>query len=110
MRTVHEFAPADRYRYDCGACSVKNGFAQVDTGQDAWYYGTWTNPFTRIIFCYCEGDTTFQQAGDDAEYVAAIRELVRWASEAGRWKGIDAMCNNALTARFNELGLGDLLH
>ena len=110
MITTHEFCPADRYVYDFGACSSKNGYAQVDTSQDAPYYGTWTNPTTLRIFCYCEGDTTLQQAETEAEYVKAIRELVRWATEAGYWKGIDSMCNDAITARFNELGLGDLLH
>ena len=39
MKITREFAPADRYVYDFGLCSYKNGCAQVDTAQDASYFG-----------------------------------------------------------------------
>ncbi len=40
MKITREFAPADRYTYDFGLCSYENGWAQVDTAQDASYFGT----------------------------------------------------------------------
>ena len=39
MKTTTDFRPlSDRYEFDCGPCSYANGFAQVDTQQDAPYY------------------------------------------------------------------------
>ena len=34
----------ERYHFDFGECSACNGYAQVDTSQDAPYFGIWTNP------------------------------------------------------------------
>lgn len=34
MKKTYEFNPTDRYYYDYGQCSTKNGYAQIDTGQD----------------------------------------------------------------------------
>ena len=47
----------DRYQFDWGECSTANGYAQVDTKQDAWYYGTWANPETFTIVSYAEGSS-----------------------------------------------------
>jgi len=111
MKTTREFVPADRYRYDLGPCSIKNGFAQVDTDQDAWYFGTWANPEKLVIFCYCEGDTTFQQAESADEFVAEMRKIEQWNKEQGhRFIGVDPGFNEALAEGFRALGLGDMLH
>ena len=40
MKITREFCPGDRYTYDFGHCSYENGWAQVDTAQDASYFGT----------------------------------------------------------------------
>lgn len=100
----------DRYRFDSGECSVKNGFAQVDTKQDAWYYGTWANPHTLTIVSYAEGDITRQTAEDAEEFASAMRELKAWNEKLGYWMGIDPMLNTEIESKFKELGLGDLLH
>lgn len=111
MKVSRDFADGDRYRYDFGLCSVKNGFAQVDTEQDAWYYGTWANPFKLIIFSYCEGDCTLQEADSQEEFTREMLKLKAWNEENG-WKfsGIDCMCKDALEQEFIKLGLKDLLH
>ena len=80
---TREFCPADRYRYDFGACSYKNGWAQIDTKQDASYYGTWTNPAERKIFSYCEGDTTLTACDTDEEYKQELFKTVQWNRESG---------------------------
>lgn len=41
MKTIRTFAPGERYDFDFGECSYANGWAQIDTRQDASYYGTW---------------------------------------------------------------------
>ena len=112
MKTERHFDPlTDRYAFDFKLCTVKRGFAQVDTRQDAWYYGTWASPRERKIVSYAEGDITIQTASTDAEFVEAIRELKRWnEEEPGRWRGIDPGFNATLKSEFAQLGLGDLLH
>ena len=111
METVHGFNSTERYEYDFGECSGANGWAQVDTGQDASYYGNWANPEKLQTFSYCEGDTTRCTCETPEEFVRQMRETKRWHDDSGYgFKGIDALCNPGLTARFRLLGLGDLLH
>ena len=43
---THEFAPADRYLYDFKVLTIDKGWAQLDSRQDASYYGHW-NPRQR---------------------------------------------------------------
>lgn len=110
MKTLKIFNPADRYIFDFDICSVKNGFAQVDTSQDAAYFGTWANPETLIIINYAEGDVTKQTADNELEFVKELQELKLWNIENEYRFGIDTMCNDALTERFTKLGLAELLH
>lgn len=101
----------ERYAFDRGKCSYANGYAQVDTSQDAPYYGIWTNPMDLIIVSYCEGDVTTETAENVQEYVTAIHKLKAWHEENGhRFIGIDALADKDLKARFTEIGLADLLH
>ena len=62
MKTTREFAPADRYIYDFGLCSYENGWAQVDTAQDAAYFGTWANPARVLIFRHVSGTRKLARA------------------------------------------------
>jgi hypothetical protein len=101
---------ADRYVYDFKACTYAKGWAQIDTKQDAPYYGTWTNPQRREIFSYCEGDTTLVRCETDEEYVQEVRECASWNKGAGYWLGIDPGLGAEMRERFETLGLGDLLH
>ena len=112
MKTDRSFIHnGDRYQFDFDQCTTQKGFAQVDTEQDAWYYGTWANPFEKKIVSYCEGDVVVQYSMTPQEFVAELRELKRWNEEAGyRFIGIDPGFNTALQKEFVALGLLDLLH
>jgi len=111
MKTIREFRPADRYVYDFGVCSTKHGFAQVDTSQDASYYGTWANPEKLMIVCYCEGDVTIQTAQNIEEFVAELRNIEAWNHENGHiFKGIDPGSNEEIAAKFRDIGLDRLLY
>ncbi len=83
MKITREFAAADRYLYDFGLCSYENGWAQVDTAQDASYFGIWANPTRRMIFSYCEGDTTLKEAASPDEFAAELREIDAWNRARG---------------------------
>ena len=115
MEKIREFCPADRYRYDFGLCSDSNGFAQIDTWQDASYYGTWANPEKLIIFNYCEGDTCLTKCETAEEFRAEIYALKKWADESGGegergFRGIDPGLNPDNIQKWRDIGLAELLH
>ena len=84
MQIIRDFKPmSDRYSFDVGLFSNANGFAQIDTKQDASYYGTWCSPAARTIVNYCQGDLTTTVCETDAELAEQLRELARWNAEAG---------------------------
>lgn len=110
IQTIREFAPADRYLYDFRVCTYALGWAQMDTRQDASYYGNWVNPTSRELFSYCEGDTTLVRCETDAEFASMVREWATWSIAREYWLGIDPGFGDAMRARFTDLGLADLLH
>jgi hypothetical protein len=111
MRILREFAPSDRYVYDAGYCSTKNDFAQVDTSQDASYFGTWANPFKLIVVTYCEGDVTVEIADNTAEFIACLEQIKTWNVDNGhQFLGIDPGFNVPLADQFRALGLSSFLH
>jgi len=101
----------DRYSFDFDACTIAKGFAQVDSEQDASYYGTWANPHKFQIVSYCEGDITVQKADNGTEFAEELRKIATWNTEQGyKPIGIDPGFNKELKAAFIELGLSELLH
>jgi hypothetical protein len=111
MKITREFAPADRYLYDFGLCSTANGWAQIDTAQDASYFGTWANPTRLLILNYCEGDTTLKEAGLPEEFAAELRQIDAWNWAQGYGPArIDPGFDPAMTAAFVALGLVEMLH
>lgn len=111
MKTIREFAPADRYLYDFGLCSYKNGFAQVDTSQDASYFGTWASPSRRMVVSYCEGDVTTQICETDDEFAGLLRSIDAWNVEQGHGPArIDPGLDPEMKLTFERIGLSDLLH
>lgn len=111
MKTIRDFAPADRYVYDFGPCSYDKGFAQIDTAQDASYFGTWASPSRRMVVSYVEGDVTISLCESDEEFIAQLREIDRWHVEHGYGPArIDLGFDPAMKAAFERLGLADMLH
>jgi hypothetical protein len=111
MKVEQSFvADGDRYAFDFELCHFKKGWAQVDSGQDASYYGNWANPAQRKLVSYCEGDVTIKSADTDEEFVAEVRALVDWMRENTGSGMIDGMCEPEIIGAFERLGLADLLH
>jgi hypothetical protein len=110
MTIERKHIDADRYAFDFNTCTSELGWAQVDTTQDAWYYGTWANPITLEVVNYCEGDVTHSKNATKQEFIAEIHALHKWNSDNGYWKGIDGMCNERIINAFTALGLAHLLH
>ena len=103
-------ALGDRYAFDFTRCHYKKGWAQIDTRQDASYYGNWINPIAMKLVSYCEGDITVTECDDETEFVSTVRECVAWHKERGYFIGIDGMCSEPIISAFERLGLGEFLH
>lgn len=97
-----------RYALDFGACDYKRGFAQMDTDQDAGYFGQWANPTRLVVVCYAEGDLTVSECETGEEFVGLVRRIAEFHGEG--FKGVDGMCEEGIIGGFEALGLGDLLH
>ena len=111
MKITREFVPADRYLYNFGLCSYANGWAQVDTAQDASYFGTWAHPTRLMIFNYCECDTTLKEAASPKEFAAELREFDAWNRAHGYGPArIDPGFDPAMKAAFVAVGLEEMLH
>lgn len=106
MKQQQFFNPLDRYVFDFKLCTTKNGFAQVDTGQDAHYFGIWANPFEKRVVTYCEGDVTIEDAETIAEFVSIFENIKRFYDESGYgYRGIDPGFNDDLKAEFIKMGM-----
>ena len=101
---------ADRYKYDFRKCTSTDGWAQLDTKQDASYFGNWVNPLTLELMSYCEGDTTHTQCESEADFIATVRECVQWHSERGYFIGIDGMFEPRIIEAFTRMGMAEFLH
>jgi hypothetical protein len=110
MKIIRNFVPSDRYHYDLRECTSANGWAQLDTRQDASYYGNWANPITRELVSYCEGDVTHTQCDDDAEFATVLRECIEWHKTRNYFIGIDGMCRPPIIEAFLRLGFDGDLH
>ena len=118
MERIEKFVPEyDRYVFDLHHCTNKKGFAQVDTGTDAPYYGMWANPFDRRIVTYAEGDVIIQTAADMDEFAAEIRRIAAWHNDPDNaptsrsgFRGIDCGLDQEMKQAFCKAGLDDLLH
>lgn len=113
----HSFNPeTDRYEFDFNKCSYSNGWFQVDTYQDAGYFGIWTNPTTREIVTYAEGDITRVVCDDDNSYAIELRTTASYyvSTYHEYWTSakIDLGISNRFQSsqRFAELGCAAYTH
>jgi hypothetical protein len=104
ITTDRGFVMADRYRYDWDKCTAKDGWAQLDTDQDASYYGNWVNPITLQLFSYTEGDTCRITCETKEEFKKEVFKALLWHHDNGYHPQIDTMCNKAIYNAFKEMG------
>ena len=107
MERHTQFLPYhDRYAFDNQLCGQK-GYAQVDTNQDASYFGIWAHPTLRKVVTFCEGDVSIVEADNDTEFVEKILSMNRFYDGGIK---IDPGFNDELKKSFERLGLSDMLH
>jgi len=88
----------ERYEFDLKHCSMNKGWSQLDTRQDASYFGNWVNPVTLQIVCFAEGDITNTTCADADEFKGELRKAFEFYGEGTK---IDAYMN---TEPFIALG------
>lgn len=109
MKITREFCPGCRYQYDL--LLLKKGYAQVDTGQDAEYFGTWANPTTLVIFNYCEGDCTTTECETAQEFIEELERIKQWNIDNGhRFLGVDPGLDKLEIQNWHNIGASHLLH
>ncbi len=119
MTTTHTFIQdGDRYMFD-HRLSLSLGWAQLDSRQDAWYYGCWINAAKRQIVEYAEGDVSRYTFDSDAEMFAWL-DGVDGRSEERRFSNGKAIAIDpglpetsafvAIVAACRAAGIGAFLH
>ena len=111
IRTTRSFVRGsveNRYRYDWRECRTGR-WAQMDTAQDAPWFGQWANPFEREILSYAEGDECRTACDTDAEFTTELERIAAFHRKNDQWKGIDPW-NAGLYARFAQAGARQLVH
>ena len=64
-----------------------------------------------MIFSFCEGDTTMNEAASPEEFAAELSEIDVWNRAHGNGPArIDPGFDPAMKAAFEELDLADMLH
>lgn len=100
------YSDRTRYHYDFGECLYSQNWAQVDTREDAPWFGIWANPVTLEVVSYCEGDETRLRCESVVEFVATLRDI----ASRETFRGIDTMCSDVMESAFDAMGLSDLFH
>ena len=100
------FESIDRYTFDFDMCKPSKGFAQLDTSDDAWYYGNWVNFRDYKIVSYCEGDITIETCDNVEEFKELLKKTVDFYKfNQENFKGIDLLCDERIKKDFDKLGL-----
>jgi len=103
-----EHAPGDRYRYDHG---LPADFAQLDTSEDASYFGNWASAQRRVLFSYCEGDCCTTVCTTDEEFKAEIQKFTDFCDRIGyKFLGVDPGLQPDAKEPWEAMGLAHLLH
>ena len=105
---TREYSDADRYLYDNLLCP--KGFAQIDSQEDASYYGNWASPSALVLFSYAEGDCTTTTCDTPEEFAAEVRRVCDWLGTYSKFYGIDTGLKPDARKPWESLGLADLLH
>jgi hypothetical protein len=99
---------ANRYAFDFEHCRFNDGWAQLDTDQDAECFGNWAHPERLHIVSFVEGDITVIKCDDSEEFREQIEKMASFHLRMdGRFQ-IDPANNSK--ADWKALGLAGYLH
>jgi hypothetical protein len=99
-----------RYQLDT---ALPKDFAQLDTSEDASYYGNWASAKRLVLVSYCEGDCTTTKCETIEEFKQQIESFQAFSNSGGRkFKGIDPGWSPTedLIKSWRDCGLAHLLY
>tara|TARA_R100000231_G_scaffold22830_1_gene21667 strand:- start:162 stop:512 length:351 start_codon:yes stop_codon:yes gene_type:complete len=89
-----------RYNFDA------KGYAQLDTTDDAWYYGHWIDFKNLRIISYAEGDVSIETCENKEEFKKLLKKVVDFLKfKTESFEGIDLMDDENNIKIFESLGL-----
>ena len=98
-----------RYAFDFKYCKLEDGWIQLDTKQDASYFGNWVNLSTREIWSFTEGDVCFIAKRQELGIVQEIKRAMRFYFELGYDTWLDPYTRKeevlSLLAKYGKEGL-----
>lgn len=107
-RTESFIEDAERYDFDRTLCWAKGStWAQVDTDQDAWYYGNWADPVSKSIVSYAEGDLVVIKCDTAEEFCLELNRMAAWHATQDSYLRIDPKEKHE--SLWLELGLRHLM-
>ena len=105
---------AESFHNDIDSESVEYSFmtkgtswTRIDTDQDAWYYGNWTNPERFYVVTYAEGDLVVLRCDTAEEFCSELNRMAAWHAVQGSYMRIDPREEHE--SLWLELGLGHLM-
>jgi hypothetical protein len=95
----------DRYQIDFSMVGATGGYVQIDTVEDASWFGMWLDSRSRRLVIFAEGDLEVRSYDSDADLVTDLEHLDRrYVSEGRRGLRFDPWTDE-LTAAVNAMGV-----
>jgi len=88
-RVQGAFIPGDRYQFDYDDAFRGQGWQQLDTVDDASYFGIWTHPARLQVLTYAEGDLTLITAPTAEAYNLEVRAIFAFHDAAPGYSMVD---------------------
>lgn len=88
MKRTDLHIEGDRYQFDFGDM---RHWVQLDTTQDASYYGNWVCPKTYRTASFAEGDFVLIECDSKEEFIQKISKDLKWFLEYGYRPQLDAV-------------------
>ena len=89
----------DRYQFDWKLRAL-DGWVQLDTDQDASYYGHWASPSKLTIIAFIEGDVIKHVCDTIEEWQQEVLRYRDWHVGQDGWMKADCGCVKELEEQF----------
>lgn len=101
-----EFRPdLNRYYFDNGECNpVHTDFCQIDTWQDASYFGIWADPVGLQVVKFIESEVYRNEFDSEEAFAEEVRSVLEHNRQDGGHASVDPYGNQA---DWKRLGFGE---
>ena len=90
---------------------LPSDYAQLDTSEDASWYGNWASAQRLSFVSYCEGDCTITKCDTVEEFKAEFQRFREFCDRLGYvFKGIDPGWMSPNKDQWHQIGLHEYLH